>query len=198
MGHVLVLPGAPWDPGAAGCNQLIRDGATLVRSLTDILEELGATVTGGSVASEGGPGRSHPGRRGRGRSRWWPGAQTWSGLDPPARAVLTALIDGQLLTHGRLAAATTLPPAALDAALLDLELAGLIRRTTAGIQAIGLLGPPAAGGGPAPPSRTAGPSSPCQPAWHRRSSCADSRPVGRPSSLPLPAPIRTTSFREGA
>ena len=44
VGHVLVLPGAPWDPGAAGCNQLIRDGATLVRSLTDILEELGATV----------------------------------------------------------------------------------------------------------------------------------------------------------
>jgi DNA processing protein len=26
LGHVLVLPGAPWDPGAAGCNQLIRDG----------------------------------------------------------------------------------------------------------------------------------------------------------------------------
>ena len=44
VGHVLVLPGAPWDPGATGCNQLIRDGATLVRSLTDILEELGATV----------------------------------------------------------------------------------------------------------------------------------------------------------
>ena len=44
VGHVLVLPGAPWDPGAAGCNQLIRDGVTLVRSLTDILEELGASV----------------------------------------------------------------------------------------------------------------------------------------------------------
>jgi DNA processing protein len=51
-GHVLVLPGAPWDPGAAGCNQLIRDGATLVHSLTDILEELGTTATasGGSPA----------------------------------------------------------------------------------------------------------------------------------------------------
>ena len=52
-GHVLVLPGAPWDPGAAGCNQLIRDGATLVRSLTDILEELGATVTAGSASIPG-------------------------------------------------------------------------------------------------------------------------------------------------
>jgi DNA processing protein len=116
VGQVLVLPGAPWDPGAAGCNQLIRDGATLVRSLTDILEELGATVTSSRAD----------------------GSRTWPGLEGPARAVLTALIDGQLLTPGRLAAATDLPPAALDAALLDLELAGLIRRTVAGIQAISL------------------------------------------------------------
>jgi hypothetical protein len=158
VGHVLVLPGAPWDPGAAGCNQLIRDGATLVRSLTDILEELGATVTGHSIAGEGGAvGGAIPAGAGTAAHDGGSGAQTWSGLDPQARAVLTALIDGHLLTHGRLAAATTLPPAALDAALLDLELAGLIRRTTAGIQAIGLLGPPAAGGGPAPPSEPRGP-----------------------------------------
>jgi DNA processing protein len=114
-GRVLVIPGAPWDPGAAGCNQLIRDGATLVRSLTDILEELGATVADGLMT----------------------GAHPWSTtLDPPAQAVLSTLIDGQLMTPGRLASATDLPPATLDAALLDLELAGLIRRTTAGIQAV--------------------------------------------------------------
>jgi DprA winged helix domain len=52
--------------------------------------------------------------------------------------VLTALIDGQMLTPGRLAAATDLSPADLDNALLDLELAGLIRRTAGGVQAIGL------------------------------------------------------------
>ena len=128
VGHVLVLPGAPWDPGAAGCNQLIRDGATLVRSLTDILEELGASV--GAA----------------------PRTPAWSGLEAPARAVLTALIDGQLLTPGRLAAATDLAPASLDAALLDLELAGLIRRTTAGVQAISLPSAPVASTtGPAPP-----------------------------------------------
>jgi DNA processing protein len=129
VGHLLVLPGAPWDPGAAGCNQLIRDGATLVRSLTDILEELDATVVDGAS-----------------------NVPTWSGLDPPARTVLTALIDGQLLTPGRLAAVTDLTPAALDAALLDLELAGLIRRTAAGIQAIGL--PPARIGPRGPPEGT--------------------------------------------
>jgi DNA processing protein len=135
-GHVLVLPGAPWDPGASGCNQLIRDGATLVRSLTDILEELGATAgVGPSTGSLGGPGGGSGGVADDGSGG---GSHTWSGLDPPARAVLTALIDGQLLTPGRLATATDLPPPTLDAALLDLELAGLIRRTAAGIQAIDL------------------------------------------------------------
>jgi DNA processing protein len=119
LGHVLVLPGAPWDPGAAGCNRLIRDGATLVRSLTDILEEVGATVVGGAT-----------------------GPHAWRGLEAPARAVMTALIDGQLISPGRLAATTDLAPTALDAALLDLELAGLIRRTAAGVQAVGLpVGP---------------------------------------------------------
>jgi DNA processing protein len=119
LGHVLVLPGAPWDPGAAGCNQLIRDGATLVRSLTDILEEVGATVVGGAT-----------------------GPHAWRGLEAPARAVMTALIDGQLISPGRLAATTDLAPTALDAALLDLELAGLIRRTAAGVQAVSLpVGP---------------------------------------------------------
>ena len=145
VGHVLVLPGAPWDPGAAGCNQLIRDGATLVRSLTDILEELGATVSG--VA---------------------PRIPTWSGLDPSARTILTALIDGQLLTPGRLAAVTELDSASVDAALLDLELAGLIRRTAAGVQAINLppAAPPSAPPPPAPrraepaPGAT-GPARPC-------------------------------------
>jgi DNA processing protein len=135
LGHVLVLPGAPWDPGAAGCNQLIRDGATLIRSLTDILEELGAATTSGATSA----------------------VQAWSGLDPPARAVLTALIDGQLVSLGRLAAATDLGPAALDAALLDLELAGLVRRTAAGIQAIGLpCGPTATSAEPAPPAQPPG------------------------------------------
>jgi hypothetical protein len=52
--------------------------------------------------------------------------------------VLTALIDGQMLTPGRLATVTELPPADLDDALLDLELAGLIRRTAGGVRAINL------------------------------------------------------------
>jgi DNA processing protein len=133
LGHVLVLPGAPWDPGAAGCNQLIRDGATLVSSLADILEELGVTVGGVT------------------------GSHAWPGLDAPARAVLTALIDGQLTSPGRLAATTDLAPAALDAALLDLELAGLVRRTAAGVQAISLPAGPGPTRRPIPAPEPRGP-----------------------------------------
>jgi DNA processing protein len=38
---VLAVPGHPTQPGAAGTNQLIRDGAGLVRSAVDVAQELG-------------------------------------------------------------------------------------------------------------------------------------------------------------
>lgn len=38
---VMAVPGHPFDARAAGCNMLIRDGATLVRSAQDVLEALG-------------------------------------------------------------------------------------------------------------------------------------------------------------
>jgi DNA processing protein len=130
-GRVLVVPGAPWDAGAAGCNALIRDGATLVRGLADILEELGATaapVPGPSAAAAEPAGTP---------------ASARTGIQ--ARKVLSALVDGGVLGAPRLAAMTDLEPAALAAALLELELAGLVRRTAAGVQAVALPGssPPA-------------------------------------------------------
>ncbi len=39
--EVLAVPGHPFDGRAAGCNMLIRDGATLVRGVEDVLEALG-------------------------------------------------------------------------------------------------------------------------------------------------------------
>jgi DNA processing protein len=39
--EVMAVPGSPLDPRAQGCNQLIRDGATLVQSAADVLESLG-------------------------------------------------------------------------------------------------------------------------------------------------------------
>ncbi len=39
--EVLAVPGHPFQEGAAGTNQLIRDGAALVRTASDVLSELG-------------------------------------------------------------------------------------------------------------------------------------------------------------
>ena len=44
--EVFAVPGHPFDARAAGCNRLIRDGATLVRSAHDILEALQIAMPG--------------------------------------------------------------------------------------------------------------------------------------------------------
>jgi len=38
--EVMAVPGSPLDPRAQGCNQLIREGATLVQSAADVVEAL--------------------------------------------------------------------------------------------------------------------------------------------------------------
>ena len=38
--EVMAVPGSPLDPRAQGCNQLIRDGATLVQNAADVMEGL--------------------------------------------------------------------------------------------------------------------------------------------------------------
>jgi DNA processing protein len=38
--EVMAVPGSPLDPRAQGCNQLIRDGATLVQTAADVVEGL--------------------------------------------------------------------------------------------------------------------------------------------------------------
>jgi DNA processing protein len=37
----MAVPGSPLDPRAQGCNQLIRDGATLIQTAADVVEALG-------------------------------------------------------------------------------------------------------------------------------------------------------------
>lgn len=39
--EVMAVPGSPLDPRAQGCNMLIREGATLIQSVDDILEAVG-------------------------------------------------------------------------------------------------------------------------------------------------------------
>lgn len=57
--EVMAVPGSPLDPRAQGCNLLIREGATLVQSVEDILESVrpidSRAVRSPVVAWEGGP-----------------------------------------------------------------------------------------------------------------------------------------------
>src|SRR5690606_26616204 len=48
--EVMAVPGHPFDGRAGGCNQLIRDGATLVRGAEDVLAAL--DLAGGAVVRD--------------------------------------------------------------------------------------------------------------------------------------------------
>ena len=54
--EVFVLPGRITDPSAAGCLDLIREGATLVRGTEDVLEALGPLASSVTLAAEDGGG----------------------------------------------------------------------------------------------------------------------------------------------
>ena len=49
---VYAVPGGPWIETAMGTNQLIRDGAALVRGAGDVLEEMGIEAPAGNDAAE--------------------------------------------------------------------------------------------------------------------------------------------------
>lgn len=64
--EVMAVPGSPLDPRAQGCNQLIRDGATLIQNAADVLEAFRPTARRVSApeasyaASEAEPGEDDP------------------------------------------------------------------------------------------------------------------------------------------
>ena len=43
--EVMAVPGSPLDPRAQGCNQLIRDGATLIQNADDVVEAIRLPAT---------------------------------------------------------------------------------------------------------------------------------------------------------
>ncbi|MBV8748984.1 MAG: DNA-processing protein DprA [Candidatus Eremiobacteraeota bacterium] len=104
---VLAFPGDVDRPKAAGCNALIRDGATLARDAADVLAALrNAPVPAAAAASQA--------------------ATLLLPDDPPiVRHILDALAD---YAHdpAELADKLDVPPAALFAQLTELELAGRI------------------------------------------------------------------------
>lgn len=213
-GQVLVVPGAPWDRGAEGCNDLIRDGATLVRNLDDVLEALALASTRQTARRQpahapahprsalapaqpgSAPGRSTAATTSDGVSRArqdevgggaaWDGAAGESATDDgvmrdganarvptagrafpvvprrpwPVSAsraawrVLEALTDQRSIGLARLSEISRLDASQLAGALLELELAGFVRRTSAGAEAMAMPFPPVTRGPPTSRGRT--------------------------------------------
>lgn len=121
--EVLAVPGHPFDPRAAGCNQLIRDGALLVRGAHDVLDLLGLPYQPPARIAEVPPPPPAP-----------PPPAT---RRPPADlAALHAHILGRLgpspTAEDQLIRDLVHPPAALAEALLTLELEGRIQRQSGG------------------------------------------------------------------
>jgi DNA processing protein len=135
--EVMAVPGHPLDPRAGGCNLLIRDGATLVRSAADIVEALGATAW---------PAPSRPGPVAAATRAAQvaapaaaeapaaaPGPATVASGGRPLCDRLMALIGPVPIGEDALTRETGAPAPAIAAALLDLELAGLVARHPGGL-----------------------------------------------------------------
>ena len=107
---VAAVPGSILSPGAAGSNALLKDGAILVRNADDLLAELPETerrLLKRHVASrEDAPVPAH--------------------LSPDAAALLVALDADEPKDADALLSATGLDAARFSAALVHLELEGLV------------------------------------------------------------------------
>ncbi len=116
--EVYAVPGHPFDGRASGCNMLIRDGATLVRSAEDVLAALNIEPTAalkpgqpGVTASPPRPWREHAGLHQRILDRLGP----------------SPLAEDQLLRD------LALSPAEAAPEILALELDGRISRAAGGL-----------------------------------------------------------------
>ena len=126
--EVLAVPGHPFDARAAGCNMLLRDGATLVRHVGDVTEALGLARAAGPQTGAADPLAPEAGAL--------PGPI-------PARRTLGEMADlhGQILARlgpsplaeDQLIRDLAMPPSLLAPALVSLELEGRILRAPGGL-----------------------------------------------------------------
>ncbi len=116
--EVFAIPGSVHSPVARGCHHLIKQGARLVETVDDVLEELGAWWCAADVPA-GLPQQAAPG----------------ANLEPREIAVLEALgYDPQ--STDQLCSETGLPADQLMQSLLLLELQGLVSSVPGGFQRI--------------------------------------------------------------
>ena len=122
--EVLAVPGHPFDARAAGCNMLIRDGATLVRGPEDVIEALAAPAAPAGPPLPLPPAGTPP----------RPERQRVEGPDLPAlHARILARLGPSPLAEDQLIRDLAVPAQSVTPALVDLELAGKIRRQAGGL-----------------------------------------------------------------
>jgi DNA processing protein len=118
--EVMAVPGNPLDARAGGCNALIREGATLVRSAADIVEALGSAVRAPDPAALAAPDPAETYASDEGH------------VPDGLHDRLLALMGPVPVAEDILIRETGAPAAAVAAALLDLELAGEAARHAGG------------------------------------------------------------------
>ena len=111
--EVLAIPGSPLDPRAQGCNQLIREGATLIQSAADVMEAI-AHIDPRSVRTPHAP--------------YEPPVEDIVDIEDSERATLTELLGPVAVPVDELVRQSGMSAAAVQMALLELELAGRLER----------------------------------------------------------------------
>jgi DNA processing protein len=113
--EVMAVPGSPLDPRAQGCNQLIRDGATLIQSAADVLETI----------------RPISGRVAQRVSDYRAERITEDPSDAERRRI-TDLLGHAPVQVDELVRQSGLSPALVQMVLLELELGGRVERHAGG------------------------------------------------------------------
>ena len=114
--EVMAVPGSPLDPRAQGCNQLIRDGATLIQNAADVLEAVRPLQ----------PRFASP--RSEDRS---PEPQ-WMDGDSGALGAVEELLGPSPVPVDEIIRLSGAPSGAVQMALLELDLAGRLDRHAGG------------------------------------------------------------------
>ncbi len=129
---VFAVPWSPEHAGGAGCLQLIRDGATLVASTQDILEELGwLPVAGAGRAPTGSPAAGAPVAGIPAAGAPVAGTPT-AGRADKAQDTLLALLGAEPVSVDELALRSGWPVPRILAVLSSLELSGSVVSGQAG------------------------------------------------------------------
>jgi DNA processing protein len=111
--EVMAVPGSPLDPRAQGCNQLIRDGATLVQNADDVLEAIRLPAT--AVRAEPVPYEHHEELNG-----------------DEALDAIEELLGPSPVPVDEIIRLSGAPSGAVQMALLELDLAGRLERHAGG------------------------------------------------------------------